>query len=84
LPTKSADTNAQVRFKKLLAGSLSIMIHQASSRQLELYPCDVLHKVDTQEIDTFDFFKIEACLLLGDSAAKNAGARIRELFDATQ
>ncbi len=70
------------KVKRVLTGSLSIMIHNASQTQLEKYPCSFLHEVNTNSVDTFDFFKIEESLNLGDKAALNSIEELKRLLIA--
>jgi len=50
-------------------GAVNIMLHYATARALEQCPVDILHTIDTNGIEAFDFHKIDDVLALGDEAA---------------
>lgn len=66
--------------KNLLIGSLDIMTLNATHSLLEQYPCDVLSEVETNDINIFDFLKIEQSLIAGEKAAEKARLKLQEFL----
>jgi len=65
----SVPNNRKPKTLEAANGAVNIMLHYATARALEQCPVDILHTIDTNGIEAFDFHKIDDVLTLGDDAA---------------
>lgn len=65
----SLSKNEHPKTLEAINGAVNIMVHQATKMALAEYPVDIVHTVDTNGIEAFDFHRMDEALALGDKAA---------------
>ena len=61
-------------------GAINIMIVNTTEQIMKAYPVDLINKVDLQDIEAFDFHRIDDVLKIGDQAAADIEKSLLELF----
>lgn len=73
-------TKGTPKTTQIIAGAMSIMLRAATERKFADCPPDFVLHVDTEDIDSFDFRKINKVLKRGDEAVAKASAQLERLL----